>query len=262
MKKISLLLLPFLLVVSGCFKTAEQIKREEIMDSMAVQMVDNQKITADVGQKIQSLEERLANLSGELETTGHSVKSGNEERFKLIEADLKVIKDQFSKLDQDNKELKATVQEQKKYIEEVLKLLSDLSKAKPEGKKSVSQKKSPFKEAVEQYKSNDFKNAKPALMELISKKSLKKSELTDALYFMGMINFQEKNYDDALVYFSKLFTEFPNSSLNANGLLHMARSFARLKQKDQAQQAYEAFVEKYPKSKHLGKAKEELAALK
>lgn len=263
MKKTSLLLLPCVFLLTSCFKTAEQIKREEMMDSMAVQMVDNQKLTSDVNQKIQSMEERLANLAGELETTGHNVKSSSEERFKSLEADLKIVKEQFSKLDQNYKVLESSMLEQKQYLEEVLKVLSDLSKAKPEkkGKADKAQKKSPFEEAVAQYRAKDYKAAKPALSELVSKKALKKSEMTDALFFLGMISYDEKNYQDALVYFSKLFTDYPNSVLNANGLLHMARSFAKLKQNEQAEQAYETFIEKYPKSKHLAAAKKELEAL-
>lgn len=261
MKMSSLLFaLPLMLLLTGCFKTAEQIKREEMVDSMAVQMVDNQKITANVGLKIQSLEERLAALSGEVETTGHSVKSTSEERFKSIEADIKIFKDNFNELDEDFQELKKTVLEQKQYLEEVLKVLGEISNKG--SKKAAAVKKTPYQEAVDYYRSSDYKSAKGALAQLVNKKSIKGNDLANAIYYLGMISFRDKDYGDALVYFSKLFTEHSSSPLNSSGLLHMGRSFSKMKQIDQARQAYETFLTKFPKSKYVDTVKKELAALK
>lgn len=55
----------------GC-KTQEEIAREKLVDTLSVQMVQNQKLNADTLIKIQDLEDKLLQVGGQVEDSNHS----------------------------------------------------------------------------------------------------------------------------------------------------------------------------------------------
>ena len=65
--------LPLAIVATlvGC-KTQEEIRREQMVDSLGVQMVQSQQLVADTTVKIQALEERLGGLTGKLDELDHN----------------------------------------------------------------------------------------------------------------------------------------------------------------------------------------------
>ena len=58
--------LTILLVLGGC-KTQEQIQREQMVDNLSIQMRDSQSTRANFTVRMQELEERLGQLTGQLE---------------------------------------------------------------------------------------------------------------------------------------------------------------------------------------------------
>ena len=68
MKKIIIITTLFLTFIS-C-KTAEEIRREKLVDTMSVQMGESQKLNADSLIRLQELEERLNNIQGNIDTLG------------------------------------------------------------------------------------------------------------------------------------------------------------------------------------------------
>ena len=68
----------------------------------------------------------------------------------------------------------------------------------------------------------------------------------------------DKKYDDALVYFSKIYTNYPKSSFAPRSLLYIARCFNKLGKKDESKASYQELIDNYPKSSHAKTAKKEM----
>ena len=68
MKKTIIFLL--FLSIFSC-KTQEQIRREQLVDTMSMQMGESQKLNADNIVRIEELEERLNHIQGSIDTTSH-----------------------------------------------------------------------------------------------------------------------------------------------------------------------------------------------
>ena len=105
------------------------------------------------------------------------------------------------------------------------------------------------KGAIAKFKARDLNGSKEILVSLVDSKKLKKKEKEAALFYLGMIQFKEKNFEEAKVYFSKLFSEYPDSSYGASTLLNLAKSFIQLKSKEEASQSLDELITRYPKSK-------------
>ena len=86
-KRISSLI--FLLLIS-C-KTREDLAREKVVDTLAIQFKENQKMSSDITVKVQEFEEKVSQLSGKIEEAEHSLKSSSLDRVKATEERLKVI---------------------------------------------------------------------------------------------------------------------------------------------------------------------------
>ena len=255
-KLIPLTLVPLLLVLSGCFKTAEQIRREKLVDGLAVQMVDNQKLTAESQVRLQNMEERLSLLTGTVEETGQQNKQSIQQSFNDLQAEFALIRENHRTLQEDVEENKRLLAENKEYLEKLLKTLDTLT-----GKPKKKRKLSPYQKAVRDYRNKKYDRAWPKLVSFYKNKKYKGKTRAHVTYYLGMISYRKKKYEDALIYFSQLFTKHPSSSLNTSGLLHLGRSFLALGQKDQAQQTFETLLKKYPTTKYKKTVESELKKL-
>ncbi|MCK5882722.1 MAG: tetratricopeptide repeat protein [Bacteriovoracaceae bacterium] len=256
MRKLNLLVIvPCLLVLSGCFKTAEQIRREKMLDGLAIQMVDNQKLTAESTVRLQNMEERLSLLNGTVEETGHKNKQNVKQSFNDLQAEFSLIRENHRTLREDVEENKRLLSENKSYLEKLLKTLNKLT-GKPRKKK-----KSSYQQAVHDYRTKNYKRAWPKLVSFYKNKKYKGKTRAQITYYLGMISFRKKKFKDSLIYFSQLFTEHPRSPLNTSGLLHLGRAFDNLGQKDQAKQAFETLLAKFPKTKYRKTVEMELKKL-
>ncbi|OIQ19910.1 MAG: hypothetical protein BM556_05330 [Bacteriovorax sp. MedPE-SWde] len=249
--KRTLPLIALLLIITSC-KTQEQIKREQLVDSISVQMVQNQRLSADSTVKLQEIEEKVNKFQGVLEESAYS-KNENavklEERIKALE-DLTQslntqLQDSTNKVTAVEKRLSA----QDKFIKEILKNLKA-----PKKKRKKAKKLGPYATAMNNYGKGRYKTARPQLQALLEKK-LTSSKKARVLHNLGMVSFILKNDQDALTYFSKLFTEYPKSTYNANGLIHLAKTFKRLGQVEQAKQTLDTMLKQFPKHKRSKTAK-------
>jgi len=96
---------------------------------------------------------------------------------------------------------------------------------------------------------------------LLDKKKIKSNRKARVLHNLGMSSFLLKQNDQALIYFSKLITDYPKSHYNKNGLLFLGKSFKKLNQKEQAKQTFSELVSRFPKSKQTKEAKKILKKL-
>jgi chromosome segregation ATPase len=157
MKK-QVLLICLTLLLTSCFKTAEEINRERLIDQ---QLSQSSKIIADLTNQMTELKGGLASTSGQLEEIDHKRKQLSErqqlsysqtiaqlsEQVKILTSDSKKTQEQITKL---SSELKA----QKKFIQKVTGTLTKMSGS------SSSSNKSLLKQAHRAFEKNQQKNAK------------------------------------------------------------------------------------------------------
>ena len=226
-----------------------------MVDNMSQQLVQNQKISAESGIEIQGMKDHITQVSGKLELLEHKSKQQSLENQKLIKERLSLVEeknnqlmDDIAILKKDQENLAKKVDQQSKFIKNVLGSLKKLGKTPKVSKKSL------FDRAMRDYKKGHYKKAKKKLLSLFDNTKLKASKRAHITHNLGMISYIGKKNQKALFYFSKLFTEYPKSGFNKNGLYHLAKTFKRLKKNDEATQTYKELIKRFPKSKMAKKA--------
>ncbi len=237
-------------------KTREDIVREQMIDNMSMQMQDGQKLNADFSVRLQGIEDRLNNLSGNIEETQHTTNVTISERIKTLEEKLTILEttqsNQTESLDSLHKEMTA----QKEYIQEVLGTLKKISQKKSKPVK----KQSPYDQAMSLYRRGKYADAKGILLTLVDKK-FSESRKARIVHNLGMIAYMDKENDKALAYFSRLFTEFPKTGYNKNGLMFLAKTLKRMNKNEEAKQALNELISRFPDAKQVAQAKKMLQQL-
>lgn len=250
---LSFVLLMATLFTVGC-KTQEQIKREQLVDNLSMQMVEGQKLTADSSVRLQQIEERLGMVTGQIEENGQNSRQyinetvkNLQERISLLEESNKTYKDLLNSI-------QSKLGEQDKYMKEVLASLSKITGGSAPSKKKVNS--DPYDTAIGNYRNGKYSVAKNQLIALLDTKKYKGTKRAALIHNLGMIAYFEKNDKDAMIYFGRLFTEHPESGYNGNGLFYLAKVFTRSGQENEAKQTLQELVQKYPKHKKAKEAKE------
>ena len=60
-----------------------------------------------------------------------------------------------------------------------------------------------------------------------------------------MIAYIKKEYKDAIIYFSRLYTEYSKSGFNKNGMFYLGKSFEKVGKKSSARQTLEGLLEAF-----------------
>ncbi|MFZ9000489.1 MAG: tetratricopeptide repeat protein [Bacteriovoracaceae bacterium] len=253
----TLIVMTLLLIIGGC-KTQEQIQREQMVDNLAVQIVEGQKMSADYTVRINDVQDKLNMLQGKIEESGHNksleLEGKNkelQEKISIIEEQLKLIKEKQENQAKELTEIKVLQEKQNKYLQKVLKSLASKKKVKPK-KRDV---KDQYKDAMNLYRKGKYAASKNILIKLSQNKKVSGKTRAHVLHNLGMIAYMDKDFETAKTLFSKLFTEFPKSTFNKNGLLFLGKSFQKSKQKEQAKQVLEELIKLYPKAKQVKEAK-------
>jgi TolA-binding protein len=259
--KRNLSLLAIILLFTAC-KTQEQIRREQQINTMSVQMSQNQQLAATTTVQIQNMEERLQKFEGVIDESIHSRDKKQqelEEKIKSLEELVALQTEEIKKANEQYVKVEQRLSTQDQFIQEILKTLKDQAKAAK--KKKVVKKRSAYDEAMFNYKKGRYKTARTQLEALFNSKNVKGSKRARVIHNLGMISFMDKRHEDSLTYFSKLFTEFPKSTYNANGLIYLAKTFKIIGQADQAKEALNQMMNAFPKHKRVKIAKDMLKKL-
>lgn len=256
-----------LFILVSC-KTQEQIRREQLVESLASQMRQGQNVSANFTVELAEVKKQIMQLQGMIEESGQQSQVSQETRITDLQSRVQVLEEKtntlVTKLDEQAKAIetmKTQLTEQGKYLETLLKTLKNINKAPKSTKKKTASKQSPYQEAMESYSKGQYKMARAQLAKLESSKSYKSKARARILHNLGMAEYMLKNDQNALVYFSKLYSEQPTSAYNANGLLFMAKCFQRLKRNDEAKATLQELMTKFPKSKKVAEAKKLLKVL-
>jgi TolA-binding protein len=253
-----------ILILAGC-KTQEDIRREKTMENINEKITQTQQTSANTISRFQNLEEQITKINGSVEELAHN-KGQDQKEVLLLKERLNEIEEMNKKQTESIKLLADKVNEQSKYIEQVVKTLNDFNETKENSKKKSTkedknkdektkeEKSSAIKNAINAYKSQNYPEAKSILEDLLENSKLKKKDKSATLYYLGLIEFQDKKFEDAKVYFSRLITEIPDSTLNPSAFLNLAKCFTHLKAKDEAKQTIDELIVRYPKSKEAVEA--------
>lgn len=251
MKKTTLVAILVTLVAFGC-KTQEDIRREKTLEVADQQ---TQKLSANTNLRFQALEEKISQLTGQMEEVQHS----NE---KSVQVEIKALKQKVADLQRDLEQQKALndalaekMNEQTQYIEQVVKELSRFSGKKTSSpaidtvSDDVPKEDITVKNGISKYENKDFDTAKLIFQSLLDNKKTKKKDKEACLNYLGLIEYREKNYQNAKVFFSRIYTDNPQSKYAAASLLYLAKSFAQLNMAEEAKQTLEELESKFPKTK-------------
>lgn len=239
--------------MSGC-TTKEQMKTNDQVKQLSVDMVQSQKMSGDLTSKVQDLEERLAEIHGQFEEQGYHIKRGQQSTKDKLANFVKQLQDQLDLLTDRVEELQNTVEEQSKFIGQVTKSLQKMS-----GKGQSSGKKSVYQRGIDAFIAGNFSESIPLLASSLDNKKLASSKQSRAMYCLGRMYFARKKYDKAMVYFSKVFTNFPQSNYATGSLFFLGQSFEKKGNTADAKASYQELISKYPKSKYASKARDQLA---
>lgn len=267
MKRSQILICTLLLVTFAGCKTQEDIRRERTVETLNEEIQQTKKQTASGNSRFQAIEEQVSRLTGLLEEANHnraqSIKDGQalNERINMLE---EANKKQVEYL----KALTDKVNNQSDYIEEVLEKLKALSErpaekssskkkaVNPDSVDSVVEEEVPatFSNGMEKYRAKDYEAAKEIFLVVAENKKASKKNREGATHHLGMIEYKSKNYDSAKVYFSKVFSDNPDSAFAPAALLNLGKTFNQLKSKDEANMTFDELISRFPKSKEAQEA--------
>lgn len=243
----NIFLLTLLLPLVSCIKSTEDLRREKLVDTLDVQMKQSQKMMADLTVKIKDFEQRVATVGGQVETLEHTQSQSIEQKIEGLNTTIEELKTRISQLEgtvekQDKllAGINVKLSEQKSYVKKVTKTLGSIAKE--------SSYKPALGKALRLVNQKKYKTAKGKLEELLAEK-LSNADRNKVFHGLGLINYNQKSYDNAIVYFSKIYTKWPRSSLSPNSLYYIGKSFEAQGKSAEANQIYQEVTKKYPKSK-------------
>ncbi len=255
--KRNLSLIALLLLLTSCFKTAEEIKREKAIDQ---QLEQSSRIIADLTTQITELKGGLATTSGQIEEIDHKSKQSNEKKYTSLEQNIAQLNAQVKVLNEENTShqkqlsfLSKEVKAQKSFIKNITGTLTKLNTGG-----SKKSKQSLIKKAHKAFEKNQKKKAKNLYQEVLASSKISNAQKNHVYFNLGLLNYWGKKYDQALIYFSKIYTKYPKSSFSPRALLYIARSFSKTGKSEEANATYQEVISKYPKSRQATAAKKEI----
>ncbi len=254
-----------LTLMASCIKTADQLHREKKFDSMSEQLTDSQSLISELVIQVKEMKSELAQLNGKVEELEHKQKNVDSSSLTKLTEDLNFLKSQKELETTQISEIQTQLKEQKEFLEKVTNSLVEIEKNKNRNNnsnKSTSTKKKSAKEELTEVlsslKKKSFAEAKNTLLSLLEKNELSPGDTNKALHALGQLEFNKKNFDQALVYFSKIYSKYPKATLAPSSLLFIGKSLKRMGKKDEAKQAFAKLSEDYPRAKETSEAKKEL----
>ncbi len=246
-------LLTLVLFSTACIKTADQVNREKRLESMTEQMKDSQGLLADMVTQMKDFQTQLDRMQGRIEEIEHRQSQVDPEKLNKMNESMNVISTQQEAQNTTLEQIQNELKEQRAFIEKVTSSLA--TKAQAPQKKSA---KEDLATGLDLVKADKYGEARKVLETLIDHKDLTAGERNKVLHGLGRVEFYTGHNDKALVYFSKIYTKYPRSSLAANSLLFIGRSLKKAGKTEEAKQAFQQVVDDYKGTKEANAAKKEL----
>lgn len=255
MKYTAILLL--LILSTACLKTAEQVQREKRMENMSEQMESSQGLLADMVNQMKDMQSQLDKMNGRLEELEHKNKNIDPAQLQKMNENVTLLQTQQQADSTQLTQIQNELKEQRAYLEKVTASLATLGKEKASSDKKKSARDE-LNSALGLIKNDKYAEARNILEGLIDNSDLSAGDVNKLYHGLGKVEYFTKNYEKALVYFSKIYAKFPKASLAPSSLLFIGRTLKKMGKKDEANEALNKVVEDYPKSREASEAKKEL----
>ncbi len=236
-----ILLLSLCFLATACLKTAEQLRREQRVDSMSQQLSESQNIVADLTVMLKSLQSQIDAINGRLDVLQKNSDEKSNANSKAI-ADLTT---QVQTLSNAVVKMEEEVKAQRGFVEKVTTKLGSM--AAPAASSS-SDAKSIISQAKSLMNKKKYSEAKSKLEGLLNDSSVNTADMNKVLFHLGEIEFSQKQWEKSLVYFSKIYTKYPKSSLAPSSLLFIGKALKSLGKTDESKQAFDELKANYPGS--------------
>lgn len=250
--------LTLLLMSTACIKTAEQVNREKRFEAMTENMKDSQGLLADVVGQMKDMQSQLDKMNGRIEEIEHRQKGIDPQSFQKMNENMTLLQSQQQSDSEQLSKIQAELKEQRAFLEKVTSSLSSMGNEKPRASSKKKSAKTELSSALYLVKVGEFGKAKSELEGLIDNEELSPGDNNKLMHALGRVEYYTKNYEKALVYFSKVYPKYPKASLAPNSLLYIAKSLKKLGKKDEAKEAFTRVAEDYPGSQESAEAKKEL----
>ena len=145
--------------------------------------------------------------------------------------------------------------EKKKLQDEIDALKKQVQETQPKVA-AVPEGKTPLEAAKDAYFSAKYEDAIPFLDQAL--KDGKGKDVEEATYLRGECNFKLKQYNKAIIDYSKFSDQYQKSAFHPKALLRIAESFEAMGQKDDANAFYSDLAEHFPKTAEGKLAKKRL----
>ncbi len=247
-----------LTLTTACIKTAEQVHREKRFENMSENLKDSQGLMADMVGQMKEMQTQLDRLNGRVEELEHRQKQIDPQQIAKMNESMTLIQTQQQTEAQQLTSIQSELKEQRMFLEKVTASLSSMGSEKPRSSSKKKSGKADVIDALELVKAGKYAEAKPELEALVDSEGISPGDNNKVMHGLGRVEYYSKNYEKALVYFSKIYTKFPKASLAPNSLLYIARSLKKMGKKDEAKEAFTRCAEDYPGSNEAAEAKKEL----
>lgn len=267
---LSTLVLGLGLLCTSC-QTSEDIRRQRMVDDLSMQVnktsEESKKSTVTTSQQLQDLQDQIKTVSGQYEGILQQQVQTDAERS-----------EQLQKLDE-------RVQALESYIQEVIETLKkmDANGSGKSGKNGKGSKKngenvndkndkndkssndskesSNYNKGLSAFQKGNYKEAKQLLEGVLGQSGITAAQKNIIQHHLGVVEYQQGQYEKSIIYLSKIYTQYPNSTLAPSALYNIGRSLVKMGKKSEAKLTYQELIKKYPKCEFIGSANKALKEL-
>lgn len=241
-------------IKAGENQTIEQKKRR--LPTLREQVVDMNKKTGSIEGRIDNIEKDVTDIK----------RSVNDIKTAIIRynSDKNVASNYNPTKPKLKPKLKPSIETPKKPT--VTKLVSQEEKnnvpidsPKVENNQITVSNDNDFVNGEKHFNNNEFSKA-TTFLTMVIRKQRSGNEAGKAHYYLGKINYEQKNYNQAISHLKRALT-ITGIGYKDNAQALLAESYIRSGNPQMAKQAYQSLIEKYPQSKYVPKARKMLQQL-
>lgn len=279
------LLLGLSLSLTSCFKTSEDIQREQSIDQLASESKQSRNVVGDIMVQTKAMQEQLNVTNGRIEVLEHQQNEQGVARLDQLEKNQAAQTEEFMQIKASMEELKknyATLKEENDQQKEYLKNINDTLRSMTTSPRSAETYKDKKKKLNLNNNSKILKNSEnekskttvksvdsmeqllkekkyseviDGCREIVSDQKISEGKKNRCHYASGLAHHELGHYDDALIDLGQIYNEWPKSSLAAPALLQMGKSLASKGQTKQSQLLLKKIISEYPDSESATEAK-------
>ncbi|HET8541835.1 MAG TPA: tetratricopeptide repeat protein [Anaeromyxobacter sp.] len=256
----------------GCWVPMEKGRQLEArVQRLEVQNVEQQRLLDEtLKERIAKADEQIGRVQTKIEELNAvSRKSGAnlavelgklQEEFARVKGDLEASQHRLAELEKSLKALDASTEGRFAALKGAGALDEHEARQKLAALKRPDDKGAVFELAQREEKDGD-KGVARQMYEEYARRWPSDPRTAEARFRAGEIAFGQKRWRDALLSYGKVAEDFPRSDVAPDAMLGAAEAMLRLDMKDDARAVLDQLVEKYPKSKAAGRAKDRLTEL-